>query len=208
MVSVTIESNDEYWLRPFNTEGSIQRARVLFRKGCVANILLGLELMRARLYFRLNRKHNSWYPYLIKIGIDPSTATRRINLAGEFMLRDGIPKDNIFLAFQRISQYPNRALTHGLGNLDIWGNKPEPSPVSNTIFGVSLNRILDKIDEVIDEHRYHCGWTSRDWTEAKEQLEVWAGHLISRAEKIPEYLNKKKRGNMVLDRATLRFRYA
>lgn len=224
MTSITIESKplagDEYWLRPFSVKESIQRARALFRKGCVTNILLGLELMWGRFHLR----HTHWYPYLAKIGIDPSSATRRMQLAVEFMVRDGIFKDKdrlkqgkrigrytalpweIEVAFQRIYQDPNRALTHGLDKFDIWSNKPEPSPVSSTIFGISLNRFLDTVDKVIDEHR-HDGWTPRDWTEAKEQLEVWAEQLITRAEEIAEYRNKEKKGKIILDRATLKFRY-
>jgi len=175
----------------------------------------------------MHLRHAHWYPYLAKVGIDPSSATRRIQLAVEFIVRDGIVQDrnNVLQkkrlskydllaspetmknAFERITEDPNRALTHGLDKFDIWGNKPEPSPVSSTIFGISLNRFLDTIDKVIDEHIYHDGWTSRDWTEAKEQLEVWAGQLISRAKEIAEYPNKEKKGKIILDRATLRFRY-
>ena len=222
MVSEIIESNDEYWQRPFSVKESIQRARFLFHKGCVYNILLGLELMWARPHLR----HAHWYPYLAKVGIDPSSATRRIRLAVEFIVRDGIAQDrnNVLqkkrsskydllcapqtmkIAFKRITEDSNRALTHGLGNLDIWGNKPEPSPVNNTIFGISLNRFLDTIDKVIDEHR-HNGWTPRDRTEAKEQLEVWAGQFIVRAKEVAEYPNKEKKGKIILDRSTLKFRY-
>jgi hypothetical protein len=70
----------------WNTLNSIQICQKLLRRGTAANIYLGLELGRARLYL----KHGDWYSYLVKIGIDHSGATRRIALAKKYLQKSGL----------------------------------------------------------------------------------------------------------------------
>ena len=66
--------------------GCIQVCRDLLRRGTAANIALGLELSKAKFHL----KQGLWYAYLVKIGIDPSGATRRMALAKKYLERSGL----------------------------------------------------------------------------------------------------------------------
>lgn len=75
-------NGDQYWLRPFNSLESIERCRRFEGRGTEFKVKTGLELYLAK----LNLRHGSWYPYLHRADIYPTTATRRMKIAKEFMV--------------------------------------------------------------------------------------------------------------------------
>lgn len=76
------ENGDKYWLRPFNSLESIERCRRFEGRGTEFKVKAGLELHLAK----LNVGRGSWYAYLHRANIYPTTATRRMKMATEFML--------------------------------------------------------------------------------------------------------------------------
>jgi len=80
------ENGDKYWLHPFNTQESTERCRSFERRGTEFKVRAGLELHLAR----INIGHGSWYAYLHRANIYPTTATRRMKTATEFMLWLGV----------------------------------------------------------------------------------------------------------------------
>lgn len=94
LVSAEPGSNgDKFWLREFNAKQSIKRSQHLEercqhheRRGIEFKVKSGLEFYRAK----LNVKHGEWYLYLKKAQIYPSTATRRMQDALEFMVWAGV----------------------------------------------------------------------------------------------------------------------
>jgi hypothetical protein len=146
-----VRVTDNSW----NPAGSIKTCQELLRRGTVANIALGLELTRAK----SSLKHCNWYPFLKKVGIDPSGATRRMRLATEYLSRSGIisksemtPPDipAIDVGMKRLAE--NRAELHDLDKADLWSSrqaKPDIRMIggvpTQSLFGFSLSRLSKKI---------------------------------------------------------------
>ncbi len=168
----------------WNVQASIARCRLLLRRGAAANILLGLELLRAKI--QLN--HGSWYPYLLKVGIDPSGVSRRMKLTEKYLIRCGIkePGERVTIGNIREGELrleSNPAETHDLEKEDLWSNnsKRNDTAAPGSIFGFSLARYWSKIDA-----RIHKRLNSQERQEAIETLEMWADQLRSRAEQLRE----------------------
>jgi hypothetical protein len=93
----TNSNGDRYWLRPFNTQESIERCKDFESRGTQFKVRSGLELLLARPHFG----YGAWYGYLAKAKISPATATRRMQTATRFMTwlklipSDTKPKPNI-----------------------------------------------------------------------------------------------------------------
>jgi hypothetical protein len=66
---------------PFVAIESILRIWRSEVRGKEAHVLTGLELLRAKHSLR----HGAWYPFLYKAGLEPSTATRRMAMANQFI---------------------------------------------------------------------------------------------------------------------------
>lgn len=84
---------DKFWLREFNAEQSIERYQCLDeqcqhfeRRGTEFKVKCGLELYRSK----LNLHHGEWYLFLKKAHTYPSTATRRMQVALDFMIWAGV----------------------------------------------------------------------------------------------------------------------
>ncbi len=75
----------------FQADQSIQRVRDVEGSTLATKVLCGMELWRAK----LNLGHSAWYPYLMKCGISPPTASRRKTLAVEFLLWAGIIREGV-----------------------------------------------------------------------------------------------------------------
>jgi hypothetical protein len=61
----------------FNISASIERVRQFEQRGTEFKVRCGLELLRVK----MNIDHGVWYAFLVKAGIYPSTATRRMKTA-------------------------------------------------------------------------------------------------------------------------------
>lgn len=72
---------DKYWQRSFDILESIRLVQRLEARGREFKVRCGLELYRAK----LSLNHGAWYPYLYKVGLEPSTSQRRIKMARDFM---------------------------------------------------------------------------------------------------------------------------
>jgi hypothetical protein len=66
----------------FNINESIERIHQFEQKGIEFKVRSGLELLRVK----MNIEHGAWYAFLIKAGIYPSTATRRMKIASLFLV--------------------------------------------------------------------------------------------------------------------------
>jgi hypothetical protein len=98
---VLVENKDEkYWETGFVADQSIQRVKHVEGKALGAKVLCGLELWRAK----LNLGHSTWYPYLIKCGISPPTASRRKTIAVEFLLWAHILEEGSEIGLDHIIQ--------------------------------------------------------------------------------------------------------
>ena len=185
-------NGDKYWARPFAISESIRRAQEFNHKGTRANVMLGLELLWAK----LNVSHGGWYPYLLRIGIDPSGATRRMKLARQYIElqeikaeRVRVEEHHILKAIEAVNINP--AQLHGLEKVDIWStrdiwpnsDKGTGSGVGSTILGVSLAKVLRTVDHTINQ--YSLAWTPEQLAEAKDTLEMW----VSRLQRHIHYLN-------------------
>lgn len=94
-------NGDRFWLREFNAKQSIERYQCLDeqcqhfeRRGTEFKVKCGLELYRSK----LNLHHGEWYLFLKKAQIkNPSTATRRMQDALDFMIWAGVirPKEKV-----------------------------------------------------------------------------------------------------------------
>jgi hypothetical protein len=66
---------------PFNVEESISRIQRFEQRGTEFKIKSGLELLLAK----LSIDHGDWYKFVFKAELSPSTATRRMQTAVQFM---------------------------------------------------------------------------------------------------------------------------
>jgi hypothetical protein len=67
--------------QPFNIDESINLIHQLELRGTEFNVRCGLELLRVK----MSIDHGYWYGFLLKAGIFPSTATRRMKTASLFL---------------------------------------------------------------------------------------------------------------------------
>ncbi len=84
-------ANQRYWLHGYDAKESIRQIKRCENRKFESNVQCGLELWRTK--FNIN--HGGWYPYLWKCGMSQATASRRKQLATEFLRWQRIlPKDN------------------------------------------------------------------------------------------------------------------
>jgi len=84
-------ANQRYWLHDYDTKESIRQIKRCENRKFESKIRCGLELLRTK--FNIN--HGAWYPYLWKCGLSQATASRRKQLATEFLQwQEILPKDN------------------------------------------------------------------------------------------------------------------
>ncbi len=83
-------ANQRYWLLGYDAEESIRQIKRCEDRKFESKVKCGLELWRTK--FNIN--HGAWYPYLWKCGMSQPTASRRKQLATEFLQwREILPKD-------------------------------------------------------------------------------------------------------------------
>ena len=84
-------ANQRYWLLGYDAKESIRQIKRCEDRKFESKVKRGLELWRTK----LNINHGSWYPYLWKCGMSQATASRRKQLATEFLgWQEILPKDN------------------------------------------------------------------------------------------------------------------
>ena len=84
-------ANQRYWLHDFDAEESIRQIKQCENRKFESKVKCGLELCRTK----FNISHGAWYPYLWKCGMSQATASRRKQLATEFLRwQEILPKDN------------------------------------------------------------------------------------------------------------------
>ncbi|MFC1977773.1 hypothetical protein ACFLWS_05870 [Chloroflexota bacterium] len=74
-------ANQRYWLHGYDAEESIRQIKRCENRKFESKVECGLELCRTK--FNIN--HGAWYPYLWKCGMSQATASRRKQLAAEFL---------------------------------------------------------------------------------------------------------------------------
>jgi len=84
-------ANQRYWLHDYDAKESIRQIKRCENRKFESKVKCGLELWRTK----FNISHGAWYPYLWKCGMSQSTASRRKQLAAEFLRwQEILPKDN------------------------------------------------------------------------------------------------------------------
>lgn len=84
-------ANQRYWLHDYDAKESIRQIKRCENRKFESKVKCGLELWRTK----FNIGHGAWYPYLWKCGISQATASRRKQLATEFLQwQEILPKDN------------------------------------------------------------------------------------------------------------------
>ena len=189
----------------WDANNSIQICRELLRRDTAANIALGLELSKAKFHL----KHGLWYTYLVKIGIDPSGATRRMALAKKYLERSGLlsgseikPSDKLIAIYEGIKLITiNHADLHDLEKEDLWNSVKNCKPLIRTvggvhtqsIFGFSLSRLSKRISDSLSRRLRKNNYIEtaetleteanllNGWAEAMQQL---AQQCITRAQEI------------------------
>jgi hypothetical protein len=82
VTNIPSNNGDKYWECQFNVQESIARTRNHEGRGIEVKVRCGLDLYWAK----GNLYHGDWYPYLKKACINPSKATRRMQVSKEFMI--------------------------------------------------------------------------------------------------------------------------
>lgn len=93
MVKEHEEATDSqrYWLHDYDAKESIRQIKRCENRKFESKVKCGLELWRTK----LNISHGAWYPYLWKCGMSQATASRRKQLAAEFLRwQEILPKDD------------------------------------------------------------------------------------------------------------------
>ncbi len=84
-------ANQRYWLHGYDAEESIRLIKRCENRKFKSKVGCGLELWRTK----LNIAHGAWYSYLWKCGMSQATASRRKQLAIEFLRwQEILPKGN------------------------------------------------------------------------------------------------------------------
>lgn len=84
-------ANQRYWLHDYDAKESIRQIKRCENRKFESKVKCGLELWRTK----LNISHGAWYPYLWKCGMSQATASRRKQLAAEFLRwQEILPRDN------------------------------------------------------------------------------------------------------------------
>ena len=84
-------ANQRYWLHDYDAKESIRQIKRCENRKFESKVKCGLELWRTK----FNISHGAWYPYLWKCGMSQATASRRKQLATEFLRwQEILPKDN------------------------------------------------------------------------------------------------------------------
>jgi hypothetical protein len=84
-------ANQRYWLLGYDARESIRQIKRCEDRKFDSKVKCGLELWRTK----FNISHGAWYPYLWKCGMSQSTASRRKQLAAEFLRwQEILPKGN------------------------------------------------------------------------------------------------------------------
>ena len=74
-------ANQRYWLQGYDAEESVRQIKRCESQKFESKVQCGLELWRTK----LNISHGAWYPDLWKCGMSQATASRRKQLATEFL---------------------------------------------------------------------------------------------------------------------------
>ena len=74
-------ANQRYWLHDYDAKESIRQIKQCENRKFESKVQCGLELWRTK----YNIGHGAWYPYLWKCGMSQATASRRKQLATEFL---------------------------------------------------------------------------------------------------------------------------
>jgi len=83
-------ADQRYWLHDYDAKESIRQIKRCENRKFESKVKCGLELGRTK----FNISHGAWYPYLWKCGMSQPTASRRKQLATEFLQwREILPKD-------------------------------------------------------------------------------------------------------------------
>jgi hypothetical protein len=72
---------DKFWERSWDIAESVVRCRLYDQKTKESELRCGLELLRAK----INLGHGGWKPYLLRVGMSPTTAWRRMKMASRFL---------------------------------------------------------------------------------------------------------------------------
>ncbi len=84
-------ANQRYWLHDYDAKESIRQIKRCENRKFESKVKCGLELWRTK----FNISHGAWYPYLWKCGMSQATASRRKQLAADFLRwQEILPKDN------------------------------------------------------------------------------------------------------------------
>lgn len=84
-------ANQRYWLHDYDAKESIRQIKRCENRKFESKVKCGLELWRTK----FNISHGAWYAYLWKCGMSQATASRRKQLATEFLQwQEILPKDN------------------------------------------------------------------------------------------------------------------
>lgn len=142
----------------------------------------------------MNLKHGAWYPFLIKVGIDPSGATRRMALAKKYLLKSGLLKVDDYYKSEILSVIDagvkkiaeNHAELHGLEREGLWKSLSNQKPAvimvagvpTQPLFGFSLEELLKRAS------RYLPRYIEKGDVLAAETLEMRASILNGWSEAI------------------------
>ena len=84
-------ANQRCWLHNYDAKESIRQIKRCENRKFESKVKCGLELWRTK----FNISHGAWYPYLWKCGMSQATASRRKQLATEFLRwQEILPKDS------------------------------------------------------------------------------------------------------------------
>ena len=185
------KDGDRFWERPFNAKQSIERAREFEGRGTEFKVKCGLELWRAK----LNLDRGCWLPYLKAAAISPTTSSRRMKVAKEFMrwaniADEKIEEHHIISAMEAV--YSNNASCSILAEYAEYvaisfdevrfyeesissKHTIKNPPVATTIFGLIGKRIFREtkvIDHIIQTS--YLSWMPEKQQEAKDTLDIFA----------------------------------
>jgi hypothetical protein len=179
----TIRSDGyRYWERPFLLNESIEILRQSEERTLESKLWCGLELHRAK----LNLSHGSFYPYLWKACLTPTTAWRRMLLATKFMQWAGLSKVEEAMELLHTKSFKLKDFKDYLDEISEPQRLEEFSKVTGgcppklgTLLGFSLSQLLHTIDTRIKNRKK---WAELEWQEAKDTLTVLADQALHRAQ--------------------------
>jgi hypothetical protein len=182
-IKETIKTNgDKYWERSFNLNESIERLKHFEGRGTEFKVKSGLELLWAKENFG---KHGSWYAFLLKVGMSPDKAQRRMRLARQFMQWAKVK--NVIQAMDLVSvkscmlQDFASEVSQRVNLNDFLDRGYHPQGIKpQHILGASLGDLEKVVDRIAGTaRRYYVDWTSIEKQEAKDTLQIFAERLLN-----------------------------